>query len=353
MEWFSKYLFPASYRLHMYKLAAAMFRNKLTIVQVLETLRDMEEDRGTALLGPWRVAALNQWIREVKDGQNIGLVMGPAISGAEKLLIASGVQSSKLEDAFKACHRVVKGRLRSNNTIKKQSAFPALLFASLFIMIYVIVWIVLPTFDDTVPMDGWVGAPAIFADIAFFVEQKALVMLAVFLGLGALIAYSLPNWAEGRLRVFFDRIPPWSIYKAQMGSTFLMTAASMEATGIRLDGTTLNEMASFSPSWQATRLRALGRLVDDGHNLGSAMLLAGHEYPDKSLPHLIKVFYDLDHPEEALLDLAEEQIEWSVEYIEASMSILNKIALILVGLILAGTGFSIFSLMALIGGTSL
>ena len=75
--------------------------------------------------------------------------------------------------------------------------------------------------------------------------------------------------------------------------------------------------------------------INNGDNLGQALGKTGLNFPDAEIISDLKIYSELDNFEEALDNLANEWLDESVYLIEEKAGILNMVALLTVGAVIA------------------
>ena len=111
---------------------------------------------------------------------------------------------------------------------------------------------VVPAFEMVLPREQWTGTGASMAVLSDFVNMYLVPSLIAFSFVVLGIVISLPRWT-GRTRVFFDKIPPYSIYRLSSGAGFLLAVASMVKAGIPIPETLRILQRSAKP-WYKERI---------------------------------------------------------------------------------------------------
>ena len=75
--------------------------------------------------------------------------------------------------------------------------------------------------------------------------------------------------------------------------------------------------------------------INNGDNLGQALYKTKLNFPDPEVINDLKIYSELDNFEEALNNMANEWLEESVIVIEQKASVLNMIALLAIGAVIA------------------
>ena len=86
------------------------------------------------------------------------------------------------------------------------------------------------------------------------------------------------------------------------------------------------------------------KYINNGDNLGQALYKTELEFPDKEIIADLEVYSELDNFEEAIDNLANEWLDESVYMIEQKAGILNMIALLAIGGIIAWAVMGVFDM---------
>jgi type II secretory pathway component PulF len=138
----------------------------------------------------------------------------------------------------------------------------------------------------------------------------------------------------GRIRAFIDRFPPWSLYKVFVGISWLLALAALIKAGTPVS-TAMTSLKKDATRYLRERIDKALIYINNGENLGSALDKTKFNFPDSEIVSDLKIYSELDNFEEALNNLANEWLEESVYLIEQKASVLNMIALLTVGAVIA------------------
>lgn len=137
-----------------------------------------------------------------------------------------------------------------------------------------------------------------------------LVMLAV----GWLVLGTMGRWT-GRLRRYFDKIPPWSIYRALQGASWMQAFALLSAAGVPYEKIML-DTAGYAKPWLRERLLAIHTLMARrGRGVGQAIWESGYGFPSPQIAANLKAFSARNGLGEALANIADEWFDNIVGFI--------------------------------------
>ena len=129
-------------------------------------------------------------------------------------------------------------------------------------------------------------------------------------------------------------MPPWSLYKIFVGITWLLALAALVKGGTPVS-TAMRALRKDSTRYLKERIDKAMVHINNGENLGQALAKTKLGFPDEELISDLKIYSELDNFEEALDNLANEWLEESVYSIEEKAGILNMVALLSVGAVIA------------------
>ncbi len=137
-------------------------------------------------------------------------------------------------------------------------------------------------------------------------------ILAFFL----LIRWSMPNW-KGRVRTWFDNIPPWSVYRSIQGASWMQSFAAMAQSGITYEDI-LQETSNRASPWLRERLLAARERLMSGSSLGEAFWATGYQFPSKGIAADLKAFGSRTGFDQALGSLADEWFSGTVKSVKGA-----------------------------------
>ncbi|OIQ97806.1 toxin coregulated pilus biosynthesis protein E [mine drainage metagenome] len=111
------------------------------------------------------------------------------------------------------------------------------------------------------------------------------------------------------LRMFLDKLPPWSIYKAITGARWLLSFSTLGQARIPYE-VIFRETENMAAPWLRERISAIAQKYERGFPLGEAFLRAGYDFPNKALVDDLVAFGSRPGFEEVLTVIAKE---WIVE----------------------------------------
>ncbi len=275
--WYSKQ-FGSKERIQFYESMMTLLENGVAANDALQEVGNVYSDDGKQPYHPIALAC-TALSTTVSNGKSLAWACKTWMPYQEVAIIGAGEKSGNLQQAFVDCVRIIEARQKIVSLILSSTLYPALLWSLMAYLLHVVATRMVPAMARRSDPESWTGIPSLLYSIANFVNNWGLITLVSFVLFITVSIVTLPYF-RGPLRVRLERIPPWSIYKALHGSTFLLNIAVMLRSNInQLDA--LEALQFNSKPWLRERLIAARYGVRMGKNFGLALKLAGHEFPDK------------------------------------------------------------------------
>jgi type II secretory pathway component PulF len=156
--------------------------------------------------------------------------------------------------------------------------------------------------------------------------------------------WSMPRWT-GRVRVWADRIPPYSLYRMAVGVGFMLTVSAMTKANVTFTDTLRALLRDANP-WYRERLTRTLQLMNNGRNLGEALYQAGHDFPDGEAVLDLRAFAGLAGFEVRMQKMGEKWIDLSVKRVQGQMKIFQYIALVAMAFTIGWLGAGLQSVLS-------
>ncbi len=228
---FAKMQFGAKSRAMMYRKIAAYSKQGTPVFNTVEMFANAYGEKKRS--DP-RAAVLREWL----IGMNNGLSFSESIRGyvpeAEAMLIAAGQANGNLADGMAKAVFVTEASIKIRSALIGGLAYSVLLIVTLMTMIAMFSVYVIPQVASIMPVENWPPLSKQLYDTSVFVKDYGAMLALIFIVLLAVSMKTLGTFS-GPMRKYFDKAPPWNIYKAIQGSVFLITLSSMMNAGIPLN----------------------------------------------------------------------------------------------------------------------
>ncbi|PMS22577.1 type II secretion system protein F [Trinickia dabaoshanensis] len=325
-------------RLRLYRKIAKMLANGLPLLKILEELEMRASHEGRKPSEPLALT-LADWRGIVQNGGMLAEAMAWWVPHTEQMIVMAGEQSGRLEASLLNVCAVVQYSRRIRTAIVGGLTYPAVIVAMTIGYVYLFGKLVIPRFASIVNPEHWHGVAKSLYTLSRFVQSGMVYCLLVLAALLIALFYSMPRWA-GRLRVWLDRFPPYSIYRLITGCGFLVAFSSLQQAGFTVERS-LDRLGADARPWLRQRIDDMLFGVKSGVNVGEAMKNAGYGFPSEEIVDDLCVYAEYKGFAEALHSLASEWMSEGVETIEAQMRVVNGFAIVVLALVLSWliTGF--------------
>ncbi|MDR3208557.1 MAG: type II secretion system F family protein [Rickettsiales bacterium] len=319
-------------RMGLYRKIASLLRNNFTIMDALERCWRIESKDGRKRNEPFAIV-LRAW----QDGLERGLSFGETVARwapqNEELMLSVG-DVSKLSSALENLTAVSQGIRRIKKALFDALSYPAFLFAMTFVIVIMVGLYLVPPLSEAAGGDiVWRGAARSLVMLAEFAEHYWLTALVIAVSAGLFVWWSLPR-LSGKLRVFLDNLPPWSMYKVSVSVSWLMSLAAMTASGTSLP-VAMKMLSESGGRYLRSNLEPAEHLIENGYNLGQALNNTGRHFPNDEIIGDLEVYADMADFGKNLSQIANDYMESSVRRMESLSSILNSVGILLVSAVIA------------------
>ena len=332
--WYARLVFrmDTEKRMATARKLASLLRNDFTLMDALGRLESIESHGGKKPNEPFAIV-MREWQKNLERGMSFSDATRGWVPANETLLVMSG-NLSDLVVALENVSRVVDGTSRIRRAMFSAIAYPLFLLALTFgIIMLVGIYLVPPLAEIAGDNMVWRGMASSLIWLSEFSIQYWYVVLGVFVGLIAIIWLSLPNWT-GRMRTFFDKLPPWNVYKIQMSVGWLMSLSAMVAAGITIPDA-MRMLADSSNKYLRNILEDTLHYIANGANLGNALNNTRHDFPNAEIIGDLAIYADMNDFDKNMGRVANDYLEQSVRKMESVSNVMNSLGILLVSAIIA------------------
>ncbi len=327
-------------RLKIYRKLAALLRNRFSLMNSLDMIYNGISEDGSHPNEPMAIA-ISAWGRSLQEGHPFSDALKGWAPDRERLMLSVG-DVSDLESALLNLIKVSEGSSRMIRPIVSAIAYPSFLMMMAVLILYAIGVYMVPPMLSAAPNTIWTGTARSLVNLSEWIQKNWVIAFAILPTIGAIIYFTIGIWS-GKIRVKFDRFPPWSLYKIFTGITWLLALSALVKGGVPVS-VALTSLRRDASRYLRDRIDGALFHIKNGDNLGQALSKAKQEFPDKQIISDLKVYSELDNFEEALDKLANEWLEESVYLIEQKAEVMNIIAMLFVSGIIAWAVFGTFDM---------
>lgn len=338
---FIKLQFGGKTRIRVYRKLVSFLKNGVPLQKALDILWNFASDDG-AKPSSVQAVVIDAWRKQVANGMSFGAAISGWVPEKDRIVIEAGESAGRLDLAIENAIFIHTGGAQIRSALIGGLAYPVVLIAMAIGFMLVFGLQVVPAFAEVLPREQWTGQGAQMASMSDFVQNYLAPTLMGVLALIAVVVWSFPRWT-GKVRVYADKIPPWSLYRLTMGSGFMLAVSGMVKAGIATPQILRLLQRNASP-WYQERLSRTLQLVNNGYSFGDALHLNGFQFPDKETVKDLRAYSTMDGFDEILETLGREWMTDSVDLIKVQTGILKNLAFVFLGVIFAWIAGGIFSL---------
>ncbi len=332
-EYYAKFMiaFAGKTRLKLYKKIASLMKNRFSLMDALDMLHDSASNGGKNPGEPLAIA-IASWGRALNNGKTFSEALRGWAPDRERLMLSVG-DVSDLENALLNLIKVSEGSTKMIRPIVSSITYPAFLMMMAVLIIYAIGVYMVPPMVDAAPNVRWRGMAKDLVDLSAWIKDNWIVAFSLLPIIMAVVYFTISIWT-GKVRVFFDAIPPWSLYRIFVGISWLLSLSALISGGTPISNA-MRALRRDASRYLRERIDKTLVFINNGENLGQALAKTKLNFPDPEIINDLKIYSELDNFEEALNNMANEWLDDSVIMIEQKASVLNMIALLLIAGVIA------------------
>ncbi|MBI6855925.1 type II secretion system F family protein [Pseudomonas cichorii] len=328
---YHKKQFGSKERIQLYESLTALLENGVHLDVALGRIGEIYNKEGRTPHHPIALACSDIG-RIVGGGKPLAQACIDWVPYQEHAVISAGEQSGNLVHAFADCVRIIEAHQKVISLVVSTVPYPIMVWSLMAYLLHVVASRVVPAMARSSNPESWTGAPMLLHLIASFVNNWGLFALVVIVALIVVSVVSLPYF-RGPWRTRLESLPPWSIYKALHGSTFLLNIAVMLRANISpLDA--LDTLKEGANPWMRERLDAAHYGVRMGKNFGTALDLSGHRFPDHEAIQFLTVLSTTHSFSTAVHRYSLRWLDISLKKVSRYASMLTLVSTVLIGLLM-------------------
>jgi type II secretory pathway component PulF len=333
--------FGGQHRADTYERLASLLKQvKLDVA--IRALYDVASEGGKKP-NEGKAVIFSHTMEAIGRADKLGDALEPFVPQAESLLLISGERAGDLSLMLRNAASVVRARADMIGAVIAETMTPLVLLLSavgyvVFYAISVVPKLVLPSMKP----DNWEPAAKALVYTSKVLVSHGWIALPIVAAFIALVIYSIPR-LTGRVRLYLDYLPPYSIYRVVVGSSVILSLAAMLKSGYKLLDALELIRESANP-WLTERIDGMIAGIRQGFGPGVALRMAGHNFPDARVIGDIIIFSQSSNFDQAMSRVADDLLENSVKRVVAISAALKYVAY-----------FTLFGVMAFItiGTTSI
>jgi type II secretory pathway component PulF len=328
----AKHTFTPKLRARLYRKLAARLENG---VRLRDTIASLHERAATHGKTETLAIILPDVLHTLDRGEGLAAALMPWVNSLECTAIASGEKSGKMVETLRHSADSLGDVREIVKTIRNNMAYPLLLFITIIATAYFIGAWFLPEMTALAPASQFTDvALSLYWFSAFVQSAWFWIILAALVGSIITIIKLLPvAFGDDRFRVYLDKVPPWSIYRLVVGSSFLVTLSALLQSGIALQEA-LILINKYASPYLSVRLNAILDEIRKGRNFGDALDATEYRFPDDEIIDDLIVYSTLPHFEQVLYEYGKNWMAEGLETIKEQAIILQTIAFLIMAAVI-------------------
>lgn len=327
-EWKVRLSFGATSRIEFYEALSILIGNGVQLIDALGELYNVASHDGKKPNAP--LAIIYAYLIDgMRGGKRFSMLLRRYVNYEECSLIAGGEKSGNMEQAFEYAVRVISKKSEIIGAVAMATVYPTILAGMAMFLVNMVATKLVPKFSKMSNPETWEGSARIVYLMGDFVTnygREALIAIFVFL---VLLGLSFP-YLRGHVRIYLDRVFPWSLYRMLYGSTFLLNVSVMIGSGVQLRDA-LEALSKNANPWLRERIEGALYGTGIGANLGVALKNSGYEFPDRRAVRYLEVLANQDGFEKAIARFGERWMDESVKQAKAIGKIALGVGIALIG----------------------
>lgn len=259
-----KMRFTLKIRISLYERIASFLDAGIDLTNALEAIQARYKKSKD-----YRGKVLSNWLSELKKGKDFSTAIKPWVPFSEFMLINAGVETGNIAEGLRKTIMLSKSSAENKGAIIGGLVMPIFLFLMLFMLIVGFRVKMVPVFEGILPISEWPSMAHSLNDLASGVYDNLNIIIFIMVGSFAAIVSTLNIW-HGKIRSYFDYLPPWSLYRNFQGSSFLISLSALMSSGIP-GYTAIEDMNRNASPWMKYHLKQMMAKMKKGGNAGTAL----------------------------------------------------------------------------------
>lgn len=318
-------------RFRIYRKLQGMLAMNEALSRALERLWYNSSDMGRAPERP-SAMALQEWLKRDRAGETLSEAMNEWIPSAELYMIRAGEESGQVSNAMLAIMHVGDSAQRMRQAIIQAVSYPLFMMALLAGVFWLFGVNLIDNMRKAAPKKVLEAMSGI-AGVSDFIMNNGIFLVIIIVGTIFFIAASMPFW-RGKLRIKFDKYPPWAWYRVWQGSSFLLGLSALLKAQVPLKRA-VEILEEEATPWLRERLHSAREEVLRGRNLGEALRAGGFDFPDPQVALDLEILSERSDVGSIIDVVTKEWIEEQIEVLTIQAGMVRTGGLVCVGAVIA------------------
>lgn len=318
-------------RFRIYRKLQGMLAMNEALSRALERLWYNASDMGRQPQRP-AAMALREWLQKDRAGETLSEAMNGWVPSADLYMVRAGEESGQVAQALSAIMHVGDSAQRMRAAIISATSYP------IFMMILLsgVFWL----FGVNLVANMRKAAPAKvmesmsgIAGVSDFIMNNGIFLVIFAVALFALISGTMPYW-RGKMRVKFDKYPPWAWFRIWQGSAFLLGLSALLRAQVPLKRA-VEILEEEGNPWLRERLRSAREEILRGRNLGEALRAGNFNFPDPAVALDLEILSERSDVGAVIDVVTKEWIEEQIDVLDNQSKFVRTVGLLCVGGVIA------------------
>jgi type II secretory pathway component PulF len=302
-------------------------------VKIYDVISDLEKRYGRKNKKASKAIAMWHLRKQMDEHSSLSKALKGWANSEEVAIIDAGETSGDLVNSLSLSRNIINNNKRMVSTLVKALTYPIILVVVAVGVLFFLGSYVIPQITESVGnAESWTGAAGSLYKTSIFVQSQKFIYSIVFslLLLITIFKTMTSSWFNSPIRKYFDKIPPWSIYREMQGSAFIISLSSMLKAGIKIHDS-LIRISKNSSSWTKSRINKIIVAQKSGQSgLGDAMHEADQGFPDRETIDDIRFYQSLNNLDKILEKIGEQNMKRTLSNLEKISGRISAIAMILI-----------------------
>ncbi|MGR4000524.1 MAG: type II secretion system F family protein [Alphaproteobacteria bacterium] len=333
--------FSTRKRQKLYRRLSALLNNGVPLNTAIARLQVVATGMGRK--GAVEKIVLQNWMERMRGDPAFGAAITGWAPEEERLLIVAGETGGHLADTLDSLVDIMTNVKALKSALRSALTYPLVLISAMFGYMAIVSLVAVPRFAAVYDPIYWVG----YAKVMFLISEIALQALFIYLLSIPLMIVGFQvavRTVGGRLRIVLDRFPPFSFYRLQSGSGFLLGFGSLLQAGVQATEA-MNLLAQrATTTYMKVRIGSALAGLRSGLNVGRAMESTRYEFPDREILADLVTYSDLRNFEDRLLDISKEWVRETVVEVTARTKAVNQMLLMMLIVVVGMMVYGLFQI---------
>lgn len=273
-------------------------------------------------------AILYEWTDNLSNGDTLAQSLRDWIPEQELSVIEACDVAGRAPEGFLNAITIAEGANKITSSIRSTTFVSLYLVSMMLGIISMICIFLVPILKQSVPLEQWTVPQLSIYYLYVFITNYSYFLIVIF----ALIFYGvmklLPRWT-GDLRFYFDRYPPFSIYKKLYGATFILNVDAMLSSGISIEDALIKMTESSRSEWLKEKMDACLSALSEGEgNLGTALDITNFEFPSEEAIIKMQSLFETKNKEGSLKRFGEKWLQKTIKSVEKTGENMKMVCII-------------------------